>query len=325
MASQLPAPLRAAILDINTGRSLLGIAEKSRRISDTYRAGGTSSGVRDEDDVAAYLFARLPATFAAVDAALSELQSLKPDFLPTSVLDIGCGPGTALFAALERFPGITSLSGLDANERFLVAAQDMMNRTGYAASKEIEFRRGDFRKAIKPDERADLVIMAYALAETPEALAESVASQLFAATRQALVLVEPGSTAGFGRIRLAREALVKAGAHILAPCTHQARCPIIAPDWCHFSVRLARSREHQRAKSATVPYEDEKFSYLVALRDPVKAHPASRIIAPAHVGKGETAFKICNETGIEIRHISRRSPEFGAIRKREWGEILPKP
>ena len=37
-------------------------------------------------------------------------------------------------------------------------------------------------------------------------------------------------------------------------------------DWCHFSQRLARSRDHMLLKDASVPFEDERYSYVVATR-----------------------------------------------------------
>ena len=41
---------------------------------------------------------------------------------------------------------------------------------------------------------------------------------------------------------------------------------MMGDDWCHFSVRLPRSREHMHAKRAKVPFEDERFAYLAVSR-----------------------------------------------------------
>ena len=82
-----------------------------------------------------------------------------------------------------------------------------------------------------------------------------------------LIAVEPGNPAGWSRILQVRERLIALGAHIAAPCPHAFACPVVAPDWCH-SRRVARSRMHRRIKFADVPWEDEKFIYLAASREP---------------------------------------------------------
>jgi hypothetical protein len=40
-------------------------------------------------------------------------------------------------------------------------------------------------------------------------------------------------------------------------------------DWCHFSQRLPRSRDHMLLKDADVPFEDERYSYVVVTREKV--------------------------------------------------------
>src|SRR6185369_15071869 len=61
------------------------------------------------DDLAAraYLATRLPATYAAIRAALEMVAAVRPDFAPTTLLDVGAGPGTALWAVQDCWPGIT--------------------------------------------------------------------------------------------------------------------------------------------------------------------------------------------------------------------------
>ena len=122
------------------------------------------------------------------------------------------------------------------------------------------------------------------------------------------------------------QALIEAGASILAPCPHQAPCPLAAPDWCHFSQRLARSRDHRLAKGAEVPFEDEKFSYLVVARPAVQAlTPTPRVLAPPHMAKPGIDLKLCTLDGrAEATFVPRRDkPAYAIARRLDWGDALP--
>ncbi len=71
-------------------------------------------------------------------------------------------------------------------------------------------------------------------------------------------------------------------AHTIAPCPYDAPCPLAhafkeGKDWCHFSVRIPRGKYHRRAKDGTLPYEDEKSSYLV-----VSPHGGSLLLSTHH-------------------------------------------
>ena len=113
---------------------------------------------------------------------------------------------------------------------------------------------------------------------------------------------------GWERILRARSRLIGLGAHIAAPCPHRLACPIAAPDWCHFARRVARSRLHRLVKHGDVPWEDEKYIYLAASREPVE-HPRARIIAPPRSSKGRIELKLCKSGRDE------RAPVFeGATR-----------
>lgn len=168
----------------------------------------------------------------------------------------------------------------------------------------------------------DLVIAAYALAEVPLAKARETAVALWKACENTLLVIEPGTPQGFSRIHDVRVALLAEGAHLIAPCTHVNACPIQPPDWCHFSVRLARRREHMHAKKATVPFEDEKFSYLIASRQPGVLEGA-RVLSPPAESKAEIKFKLCAETGLTQQSIARRGKaEYKRVRKLEWGDLF---
>src|ERR1700687_556309 len=105
-APDLPAELKAALDARLQGLSCIDAAGRAALISQTYRDGGGSGAIRSETDALAYALARMPATYAAVTASLNALCEIRPDFDPTTLLDVGAGPGTATWAAAEAFPSL---------------------------------------------------------------------------------------------------------------------------------------------------------------------------------------------------------------------------
>jgi len=312
----LPEALQSAVAGW-LGSHAGGRRQASAALSATYRAGGSSANV----DLGSYLVARLPATFAAVDRVLSELARRRPDMAPASLLDAGSGPGTAAWAAASHWPGLASVTFLDNDRAFLDLAVDL-SRQGPPPLATARALQGQIQE-LPPELSADLVIAAYALAEMPQERAAAVAERLWQATRTALVLVEPGTPRGFARLQVARQRLLGLGAVPVAPCTHALDCPIAGDDWCHFSVRLARSRAHMHAKAASVPFEDERFAYLVVARDGAPPR-GGRIVAPPQQAKPGITFRLCTDGRLEAAHVARRDGRaYKLAKKLEWGDLMP--
>jgi ribosomal protein RSM22 (predicted rRNA methylase) len=324
MSPDLPAALRAALGDALEGVPRKGLAERAGRTSEAYRAGRSSAGViRDAEDALAYALTRLPATYAACAAVMAEASRMAPGFRPRTLLDAGAGTGAAGWAATEVWPGLQAATWLDANPQFLALAARLA-AGGPAALRNAETVRADLTTS-KGWPRAGLVVASYALAEIETDRQASVVVELWTACDGVLALVEPGTPAGYGRILAARAALLDGGAVILAPCPHAAACPLVGEDWCHFSVRLPRSRDHRLAKGAEVPFEDERFSYLIAARPEIAAAPRqARILAPPRVGKPGIALKLCGlDGGLDHRLITKRDkPAYAAARRLDWGQVL---
>jgi len=325
MSSDLPAPLRLAADRLMQGVSRRDMAERASAISTRYRAGGTSAGVvGSEADATAYVLTRLPATYAACARVFEEAAERAPGFEPASLLDAGAGPGGAGWAALEAWPGLRQATLLDSNRAFLDMAAALA-ADGPAPLREAEHRKGDLT-APADWPKADLVVASYALAEIAPAKQAATVSALWASTAGMLVLVEPGTPAGYARILAARDTLIAAGGAILAPCPHNQACPLVAPDWCHFSQRLARSRDHRLAKGAEAPFEDEKFSYLVVARPGIQVlAPTARVLAPPHMAKPGIDLKLCSLDGrAEAAFVPRRDkPAYAIARRLGWGDALP--
>ncbi|MFN4141629.1 small ribosomal subunit Rsm22 family protein [Aestuariivirga sp.] len=293
-----------------------GRRQASAALSATYRAGGGSQSI----DLASYLVARLPATYAAVSRVLEELRKRRPGFHPLSLLDAGSGPGTASWAAAGLWPSLSAVTFLDNSPSFLALARELA-KGGPEPLASAAAVAGTIL-ALPAGVAADLVVAAYALAELPLARAAAAAEGLWASSRSVLVLVEPGTPHGFARIRAARDTLLAQGAVPVAPCPHALGCPIAGEDWCHFSVRLARSRAHLHAKGALVPFEDERYAYLILARegDPTGG---ARILAPPEHAKPGSSFRLCTHGSTEIRYIARRSgAAYKLAKKLGWGDLM---
>jgi ribosomal protein RSM22 (predicted rRNA methylase) len=314
VAPDLPAELKAAIEAKLHGFSRSDAAARSAAISQTYRSGGGSAAIRSGADALAYALARMPATYAAVAASLNALRERRPDFAPRSLLDIGAGPGTVTWAAAEAFPSLDRFASIDANPALRSLALELFGKSARLGA--VRFIQGDAQAAQANAEPADLVVASYLIGEVDDARRAGLAGLIWAKTRDTLLVVEPGTPAGYARIIALRAQLIAAGAHVIAPCPHDNTCPLTPPDWCHFAQRLPRSRAHMTLKGAELPFEDEKFSYVVVTRAAV-ARPRARVLAQPEVGKVAVTAKLCTADGLVIASVPRRAGADYA-RARRW-------
>jgi ribosomal protein RSM22 (predicted rRNA methylase) len=313
----LPAPLRLAIDALLDGRRVSDLAASRERLSARYRPEVRDGRLHVGDEAAAlaYLAARFPATWAALRSSFIHAEERLDGFAPRSVLDIGAGPGTATLAALDAWPGIERAT--------LVEASPAMRKAGGAllGAREATWLAGDARTLDLP--RADLVVLGYVLGELAPVEALRLVGRLWEAGPELLVVTDPGTPAGWRRMLEVRGMLVARGAHLVAPCPHALDCPVHEPDWCHFSVRLARSRLHRLAKGAERPFEDEPFTYLAVSRQ--RTSPvAARVLSAPRAASGMVTLKLCRADGaLEAATITRREGErFREARRRDWGDVL---
>jgi ribosomal protein RSM22 (predicted rRNA methylase) len=316
----LPTELKIALDAKLQGVSRNEAAGRAALISQTYRGGGNSVTIRSEADALAYALARMPATYAAVTASLNALCEIRPDFAPASLLDVGAGPGTATWAAAEALLSLKRFALLDANSALRELALDLGRDSARLGN--MTYERGEARAALANAEAADLVVASYMIGETGEAEQGALAELMWAKARDTLLVVEPGTPAGYARIIALRKRLIALGAHVVAPCPHDGKCPLQPPDWCHFTQRLPRSRAHKQIKGAELPFEDEKFSYVALTRAPVTPYSA-RVLAQPAVGKVEISAKLCTSEGLVVTKVPRRAKaDYARARRWRWGDAV---
>ncbi|HEY9330414.1 MAG TPA: small ribosomal subunit Rsm22 family protein, partial [Streptomyces sp.] len=214
---------------------------------------------------------------------------------------------------------------LDWAEPALALGRELAGASGLPGLRAASWQRARIGKDLALD-ATDLVTVSYVLNElTPDARTALVDAAARAA--QAVVIVEAGTPDGYARVIEARDRLIAAGLTVAAPCPHSDACPIEpGTDWCHFSARVSRSSLHRKVKGGSLPYEDEKFSYVVATRftpQPVQA----RVTRRPQIRKGQVLLELCtrDEALRRATVTKRHGALYRAARDTDWGDAWPPP
>lgn len=302
------------------------IAQAADELGRDYRGGSGASARRLASPEAriAYLIARMPAIFEVNCAVLGELARLRPGLEVRSLLDLGSGPGTATLAALQMFGPLQAATMVDFDPGWIELRARLLAAADPQLANVARPLNADLRHAVELA-RHDLVIISYALGEIEQTSARRLIDRAWAWASKAVVIVEPGTPRGFHAIAAARDALIAAQAAIVAPCTHALRCPLARRnDWCHFDMRVERTRRQQHVKAANLPFEIEKYSYLIGARSMDAADlRAARIIRHPLKKSGHVILDLCTAQAATQRIVvSRRDKgSYRRARAARWGDL----
>lgn len=318
--NELPVVVQEIIAEGLTKVKLADLEKAFASLSSAYREGKKAKHlIGNDQERLLYLAARLPATYSALCQAIGYFQRIAKTVPGCSLLDIGAGPGTFLLAASQM--------GLKFDRATLVEKDPSWRNWGEKLLKSVytnlslSWLSEEIEKVQNLDPH-DFVVMSYSLGELDPQQRQKALEKCWAWTKQSLFLVEPGTPAGFDRIREARTLLLGQGASIVAPCPHANVCPMAGSDWCHFSARLPRTSLHRRVKGGELGYEDEKFSYVIFSREP-HALPSARILRHPQKNKGHVRLHLCQQDRLEQGVYSKKQGElYKHVRSLEWGDYI---
>jgi len=270
---------------------------------------------KSESDLASY-----DATFAQRigwkwDYVLAELQRRGWSPAPGALFDWGCGSGIAHRAFLDHF-GVSGVSELRLWDRSALAMR--------FAERRAKEKYPGLKVAAgigAPEAGAPMsgtLLISHVLTELQPAEIEALAD--FAATLTSVIWVEPGTYEASLTLIAVRERL-REKLNVIAPCTHQARCGILAPGneshWCHHFASpppevFTDGNWAKFGELAGVDLRSLPLSFLVLDRRPAPPVPANavRVIGRPRIFKPHALMLGCDESGVaEKRLTKRRSPE----------------
>lgn len=269
----------------------------------------------------AYIAARLPATYGVARDIFRRmtprLTSIK------SLLDLGAGVGSLAWAAKEAVPHLQQVTLFEKDIELLHLGQHLTQN--HLTPLQLAWCRDDITQAENFPPH-DAVVLSYVLNELHPKEQLQVLMQAYQAANQCLVLIEPGTPQGFCNLLTARQVLLKLGAHSVAPCPHNGPCPLTPAfkekkDWCHFSVRIPRGKYHKRAKEGALPYEDEKYAYLV-ISPHTHPLPQERIIKAPIRRTGHVILDLCtHKEDLKRVIVSKKDGKaYAKARANDWGD-----
>ena len=149
----------------------------------------------------------------------------------------------------------------------------------------------------------------------------------FAANATSVLWVEPGTYDASLTLIAIREKL-RERFNVIAPCTHQTRCGILAPDnerhWCHHFASpppgvFTDGNWSRFANMLGIDLRDLPLSFLVLDKRSAPALPpgATRIVGHPRIYKPHALLLGCDENGVNERRLTKRAlpDEFKRLKK----------
>jgi ribosomal protein RSM22 (predicted rRNA methylase) len=318
---RLPEELQRGINDLVASTPAPAMTRAAAEISEAYRKGDFASApLKTPAHRLAYLQVRMPATYVACHHVFEKTREVLPDFQPSSLLDLGAGPGTVMCAAAECFPSIEKIACIERDPELLRIGKQLAAESSHSAVQRANWTPTDLR-TLTPQPH-DVIVLSYTLGELSSNDAKRLVTAAWKAAKL-LVVIEPGTPKAFARMAELRKQLIADTATIAAPCPHENDCPLLLKDdWCHFAARLERTAEHRRIKGGSLGYEDEKFCYLSATRLPVER--AGRIVRHPMIHSGYVQLQVCATDKLRQTTVTKSHKEiYRAARKSAWGDRWP--
>jgi hypothetical protein len=238
------------------------------------------------------------------DAVLRELamRGWRPS--GSHVLDWGCGTGIASRRVLGCWPQFTKLSVHDRSAQALRFAAEQVRGAFPTVKVQAEEEVGP----------GSLLLVSHVINE----LAPASLSRLLrlAANAADVIWVEAGTHADSRGLVEVREQMLARGFQAIAPCTHQARCGMLAPEnarhWCHhFAAPPPEAFQNARwaefGRELNIDLRSLPYSFLVLSRRESTTPPGfARVIGRARDATGFSKILSSEERGVAELVLQKR-------------------
>lgn len=238
------------------------------------------------------------------DAVLKNLTDTGWHSEALQIIDWGCGTGIAA-RTVASWSGIQQIALVDQSLIAMAFAQKKLREEGC-----------DVLSAFLPKkETSTLLLISHVVSELHEK--ELLELALFATTADEVIWVEPGSHELSRKLGSLRKLFLKAGHHLIAPCTHENACPMFQEkqerDWCHFFATppteiFQSSLWHEASRELGIDLRSLPYSYLAFSRKKKMENSTSaeRLIGHPRSLKAHGKLFCCGASGLCERVLQKR-------------------
>lgn len=285
------------------------------------------------DDVMGYLSLRTPATYAQLYGAMCNIAEILPSWKPISILDIGSGPGTAVWAGNEVWPSINKVTCLERDNNFCRIGEEIF-KSALPETISWDWKTIDFAvHKPKLDDKFDLVTIGSVLNEMGSKQRNDILDFAYSHCKGVLLVVEPGTPYGFEAIKQASILLQSLKGILIAPYIDNFlplkpvgfAQRIIRPEFHRRITQLQRKINHDSGKRLLPAsgWEKAKYGYVAMSNILAEITPFARLIAEPEISKFDIELKILTKNGIEVRKILKRDKShYKFAKKLKWGELI---
>lgn len=324
----LPPPIKKAIADRLAVPGAIAWMERAQALHLRYmqqEQDRQQIHVTDALDALAYLGLRASATYAQIWSATAAICEIVPHWQPTTLLDLGCGPGSGVWAFSTLLPSLQRATCVDQNAHFLALGEKILHAA--ATPLTATWQQANILQRVQQTETTyDLVLLANVLNELNDQQRIALLDTAFQRCNTLLLILEPGTPVGSGIVQAAAQQLAPHGT-LLAPYLNNQ---FVAEPWLHFPQRFTRPdfvrrlRQEMRDSSLMASdWEETKYSYVAIGKIDPEILPWGRVVGPVQMRKGYLELPLLTAAQCgPVRVMKRHKQQYAVAKKLRWGETV---
>lgn len=272
--------------------------------------------IENREEASLYALTRMPCTYAVIRTLIEELYAEGKLQNIETVIDVGAGTGAGYFA-IKDFDKNIQITPVEYDKNMISIFNELVP--------EVKVINSDILTD-KIERTADLVVSSYMLNELSDENRLIAVKNMLALTNRYLLLIDAGTPKVYNDMMIIKDFVSESNAKVTAPCMTNT-CPL-KNDYCQFYVRVERSSLLRQSKSAKLPYEDEKYFYLLIEKINTEAfyelkENQGRVLRRPIIKPNMVELVLCRNDGIQNKIITQKNKsEFKKAKKIKIHQIF---